>query len=114
MQRTLKLNTRRENFYYDYFQILNGILRLSNKELLILSYVAYYRNTNTYPYLFPYLRKQLAGDTGISIASVDNHINRLEHKGYMVRDNTGLKISDKIYIAPDSKLNLTFEIAIND
>lgn len=106
----ININTTKENFYNQYYSILNYIFKLSKKELAILSKFSFLRanlpkdlsaeeldkqtfNNNS--------RKKVAESLGISIQNLNNYIKVLKRKKFLITVKYNVNrtsINPKVYV----------------
>ena len=89
---------------FKFLQVFNGILELTDKELLILSKLIDIGDTNL---CSPTSKKSVADDLGIKDPNtLNNYVKRLKDKGAIMKGKSGYKLSRLIQPSP----NVTIEI----
>tara|TARA_R100001224_G_scaffold81644_2_gene51407 strand:+ start:1010 stop:1330 length:321 start_codon:yes stop_codon:yes gene_type:complete len=89
---------------FKFLQVFNGILELTDKELLILSKLVDIGDKNL---CSPKSKKSVAEDLGIKDPNtLNNYVKRLKDKGAIVKIKSGYKLSRLIQPSP----NVTIEI----
>ena len=79
-----------DNFYFDFVNILNGILQLSNREAEVFSYLLMAdAGKNGYPgdVNNREVRKVIETNLGISEANLSRYLNTIKSKGLIVRSS---------------------------
>jgi hypothetical protein len=114
---TYNITTTKEDFFKKYLYIINGTLKLSEKEILILAeFLKYTLEYSKDPELIfsSSIRKKIQNTLKISSANLNNYIQYLKNKKVIVETN-GLLTIAKI-IVPTIKENnyeVTFKFNIN-
>lgn len=97
-----------KEFYSEYYNALNGILKLSKLELEILSLLSIIKNKQT-EVLNSEVRTALAKELKISKASLNNYIGALVKKGILLKDEKVYDINPRVYI-PLNKTEYSIKI----
>lgn len=95
----LTLQVTKEEFYRKYYQAINGILKLTNKELSILENLSYRKFLGqTDKELFsPKNRSAITAELGISKFNFNNYIKAMADRKILIRVNKQLSINPGIY-----------------
>jgi hypothetical protein len=101
--KTIQLPTNKINFIRNYVQLLNGLMRLTDMELSVLSNIIYQGGVLTTS-----ARKQAVIDLKLkSAASLNNYVKALKDKGVLLDRDNQTVVSD--LAMPDSE-GLTFSL----
>lgn len=112
----VQIQTSNEDFYKKYYQALNGILKLTNKEFLILERLSYRKSQGLEDKeLFSSkIRTEIAQELNMSKFNFNNYIKTLTDRKILVRTNKQLAINPSIYKnitdLPHVDLNIRFNI----
>jgi hypothetical protein len=104
------------DFYRTYLDVINGLLRLTEKEKDVLSWFMereYFYNTNRVnKNVFDKANRKLAAEQlGVSIYYLNNYIKSLKDKTMIVRDDIrGLELNSRVYIDKNDGARIQFEI----
>lgn len=126
MIKSLKKQVNKEDFYNIYISIMNGILKLTDKEKNIVIELLKARELDRKIYKFKTSleieesilnstnRQMLRDKLNISAQNLNNYIKVLKDKNILVEDNNILRLSDKILIeSEDCELKFTIEVIDN-
>jgi len=103
------IKTTQEEFYYNYLLALNGTLRLSNKELIILSeFIKYTVKYFNEPELVfsSVIRKKVQAKLKISSFNVNNYIKTLKQKKIILSKNQLLYVNPNVIPRQDKEGNI--------
>ena len=105
-----------QDFYRSYLDVINGLLRLTEKEKDVLSWFMereYYYNTNRInKNVFDKSNRKLAAEQlGVSIYYLNNYIKSLKDKSMIMKSKVeGLHINPRVYIDKNDGARIQFEI----
>jgi len=118
----IPIKTNLGNFFRVAIRVLNPVLKLSNKEVDVLSnilLILYSNRTASKDKLERNLlsyksRVALRSKLDISEASLNNNISILKKKGIIVKTDNGFSVSEPIrmIIPTNDELSITFNISI--
>ena len=114
-QRNFKIKTEGVKFYSSYLDIMNGILKLTNREKDVLSWFMdreSYSNENIVKEsIFSKSNRRLAeAQLGVTPHYLNNYIKSLKKKGMIVKTNGGLELKQSIYVDKNNGIKIQFEI----
>ena len=112
----LQLQVSNKDFYTKYYQAINGILKLTSKELAILTALSNSKSQLgiTDKELFSSSqRKLLAELLGISRFNLNNYIKSMKDRGILVKANKVMAINPSIYKDINSIDSLDFLFTFN-
>lgn len=118
----LSISVTPEKYYETYFRIMNGVLALSNKEILILSEFCsrYYKLVNAVAteevnkiVFGAESRKLVASAVNMSIYNLNNYMHTLRTKKLIIKDDNGYSISPRIYV-PLQDIEILFNLSVNE
>ena len=113
----LQLQVNKEDFYNKYYQTINGILKLTGKELAILVLLS---NSKlqlgiTDKELFSSKSRKLMAETlGISKFNLNNYIKSMKDRGIIIKQEKSLAINPAVYkdITSTNTIDLIFSFNI--
>lgn len=113
----LQLQVSKQDFYSKYYQAINGILKLTSKELVILTVLSNKKLTGiTDKELFSSKsRKEMCDALAISKFNFNNYIKSMADRGILSRKGRDLAINPAIYkdITGLDNINFTFTFNIH-
>lgn len=113
----MKLNLRvsKEEFYRKYYQAINGVLKLTSKELSILENLSYrkYLGMTDKDLFHSKTRAQVGEELNMSRFNFNNYIKAMVDRGILVRTNKQLSINPKIYRDITDLLQVDFTFTFN-
>ena len=111
----LQLQVTKEEFYKKYYQAINGVLKLTSKELIILDNLSYKKflgmsdkdlfNTKT--------RLTIGSELNMSRFNFNNYIKSMTERGILIRINKQLSINPAIYKDITNILSIDFTFTFN-
>lgn len=112
----LQLQVSKQDFYIKYYQAINGILKLTSKELVILTILSNRKLTGiTDKELFSSKsRKEMCEALQISKFNFNNYIKSMADRGILTRTGRDLAINPAIFkdISSLEPINFTFTFNI--
>jgi len=112
----LQLQVSKENFYSKYYQTINGILKLTNKELAILVLLSNSKQLGTTDKeLFSSNSRKLIAETlSISKFNLNNYIKSMKDRGIIIKQEKSLAINPAVYkdISNTNLIDLIFTFNI--
>lgn len=112
----LNLQVSKENFYSKYYQAINGILKLTGKELIILTLLSNKKLSGmTDKELFSSASRKLMCETlDMTKFNFNNYIKAMADRGILSRQGRKLSINPAIYkdITNVDTLDFTFTFTI--
>lgn len=96
----LQLQVSKQDFYQKYYQAINGILKLTNKELAILTLLSnskFQLGTTDKELFSSRSRSQLSQILGISKFNFNNYIKSMKDRNILVKANNTISINPAIY-----------------
>lgn len=111
----LTLLTNKNDFYKKYYQAINGILKLTNKELSILETLSTLKAKGyTDKELFSSkTRSKIANDLGMSKFNFNNYIKTMADRNILIRNGRKLSINNSIYVDISNSSSIEFLIKLN-
>ena len=111
----LQLQVTKEDFYKKYYQAINGILKLTNKELLILDNLSYRKSLGqSNKELFSSKnRTAVSTELGISKFNFNNYIKSMTDRKILIRTNKQLSINPAIYQDITNLQSVDFKFIFN-
>lgn len=111
----LNLQVSRDKFYSKYYQAINGILKLTSKELAILENLSYRKFLGmTDKELFnSKTRSTVGSELSMSRFNFNNYIKAMADRGILVRSNKQLSINPAIYRDITDLLSVDFTFTFN-
>jgi hypothetical protein len=95
----LEKRVTKDKLYSEYLKMINGYLRLTEKELQIVASCLYINDKDD-DIFSTENRKQIQQECNISSLNLNNHIAHLKRKGIINDSNGVLSINDKIIPIP--------------
>lgn len=114
----LQLQVSNKDFYNKYYQAINGILKLTAKELAILSLLSINKSKLgiTDKELFSSKNRTIMSQSlGISKFNFNNYIKSMKDRGILLKTNKVMSINPAIYkdISSINSLDFLFTFNIN-
>ena len=95
----LEKEVNRENLYREYLTLINGILRLTDKELELVALFLDINDIDDNVFSVKN-RKEVQIRANVNGLNLNNHIVRLKKKGIIIDDNGILVLNEKIIPIP--------------
>lgn len=113
MKLTLQVN--KEEFYRKYYQAINGILKLTNKEISILENLSYrkFLGQSDKDLFSSKNRTIISNELGISKFNFNNYIKSMTDRKILTRTNKQLSINPAIYQDITDLLTVDFKFTFN-
>lgn len=111
----LQLQVTKEEFYKKYYQAINGVLKLTNKELLILETLSYrkFLGQSDKELFSSKNRTVITKELGISRFNFNNYIKSLSDRKILIKSNKQLSINSAIYQDITNLDTLDFKFTFN-
>ena len=112
----LQLQVSKQDFYRKYYQAINGILKLTNKELVILTALSnkkYKLNLNDKDLFSSTSRSEVSQILGISKFNFNNYIKSMRDRSILLKSNNITSINPSIYKDITSTDSLDFKFTFN-
>jgi len=115
----LRTKTTWDEFPIKYLKVLNGTLKLTDKELeltaeIIKEYIKYGSQGLQEPFLSKFVfstegRKNICDNlNGLSTQNLGNKLQQLLDKGVLIKDEAGFSLSSRLL--PDTEITFKFDI----
>lgn len=111
----LNLQVSKEEFYRKYYQAINGILKLTSKELDILENLSYrkYLGMTDKDLFNSKTRTTIGSELSMSRFNFNNYIKAMADRGILIRSNKQLSINPAIYRDITNLLSIDFTFTFN-
>jgi hypothetical protein len=118
-----KLKVSKEQTYSVYFKLLNGMLKLTNKEILVASSLFNKKHdidgsvtdsgiANRLLFSVD-IKKGIRNELGMSALLFNNYIQSLKEKGVIMETDDGKALNPSLEIHPGKALDIGFKLSID-
>ena len=111
----LQLQVTKEEFYKKYYQAINGVLKLTSKELIILDNLSYrkFLGQSNKELFSSKNRTIISNELGISKFNFNNYIKSMTDRKILIRTNKQLSINPAIYQDITNLQSVDFKFIFN-